>query len=304
MRLIACQDCHTQFDVTRVDEPTLECHCGTSVKIEKYAPVDAEIRRCGSCGASVALAASRCDYCDSTIVRDSTRLSLICPECYMRNAEDSSFCARCGVEFQPQEIPEKAEELLCPCCSESAMHLRAIGGVPIQECSRCNGLWIPGSRFNALVKRAREAQKSRPSSGLDSAGRKITPATITQKVEYRKCPVCKKPMSRRNFARRSGVIVDLCPGHGTWLDGNELEQIASFVHQGGMERKRSASATGVDDYSKQLGMSAKQLEAMVWAETVLAEERAAVEKRRLQRHRGRVRTGSTLGDFLEDLLGF
>ena len=40
-------------------------------------------------------------------VRDEGRLSLVCPECYARNAEESRYCTGCGVEFKPQEIPEK-----------------------------------------------------------------------------------------------------------------------------------------------------------------------------------------------------
>ena len=39
-------------------------------------------------------------------------------------------------------------------------------------------------------------------------------------------------MARRNFRKRSGVIVDQCRDHGTWLDGHELERIAGFVFSG------------------------------------------------------------------------
>jgi hypothetical protein len=43
-------------------------------------------------------------------------------------------------------------------------------------------------------------------------------------------------MHRKNFARISGVILDWCRPHGTWLDANELEQISAFVVAGGMDR--------------------------------------------------------------------
>jgi Zn-finger nucleic acid-binding protein len=36
-------------------------------------------------------------------------------------------------------------------------------------------------------------------------------------------------MQRRNFQRISGVIVDACRRHGTWLDADEIERIAGFV---------------------------------------------------------------------------
>ena len=40
-------------------------------------------------------------------------------------------------------------------------------------------------------------------------------------------------MQRRNFRKSSGVIIDRCNKHGTWLDADELEQITGFVISGG-----------------------------------------------------------------------
>jgi Zn-finger nucleic acid-binding protein len=52
-------------------------------------------------------------------------------------------------------------------------------------------------------------------------------------VQYRKCPECDAFMHRRNFRKSSGVIIDRCNEHGTWLDADELEQIAGFILSGG-----------------------------------------------------------------------
>lgn len=41
-------------------------------------------------------------------------------------------------------------------------------------------------------------------------------------------------MSRRNFGRSSGVIVDVCEAHGTWFDAEELPSILWFVASGKM----------------------------------------------------------------------
>ena len=41
-------------------------------------------------------------------------------------------------------------------------------------------------------------------------------------------------MQRKNYGKRSGVIVDWCGTHGTWLDADELEQIAAFIASGGL----------------------------------------------------------------------
>jgi Zn-finger nucleic acid-binding protein len=47
---------------------------------------------------------------------------------------------------------------------------------------------------------------------------------------------------RRNFRKRSGVIIDRCHQHGTWLDAHELEQIAGFVLSGRAERAARVEA--------------------------------------------------------------
>ena len=45
-------------------------------------------------------------------------------------------------------------------------------------------------------------------------------------------------MVRKNFGGSSGVIIDVCRGHGIWLDHRELERILDFVHRGGLMRAR------------------------------------------------------------------
>jgi hypothetical protein len=40
-------------------------------------------------------------------------------------------------------------------------------------------------------------------------------------------------MLRSNYKRSSGVILDECRQHGTWLDADELEQVAGFILAGG-----------------------------------------------------------------------
>src|SRR2546425_7345986 len=58
------------------------------------------------------------------------------------------------------------------------------------------------------------------------------------KIRYVPCPQCHNLMNRINFAHCSGVIVDICKGHGTWFDCDELRQIVEFVRGGGLEASR------------------------------------------------------------------
>ena len=45
-------------------------------------------------------------------------------------------------------------------------------------------------------------------------------------------------MNRINFARLSGTVIDVCKGHGTFLDRGELHQVVRFILDGGMDRLR------------------------------------------------------------------
>jgi Zn-finger nucleic acid-binding protein len=44
------------------------------------------------------------------------------------------------------------------------------------------------------------------------------------------CPTCEGDMERLEFAAISGVVIDVCPDHGVWLDAGELERIIESFH--------------------------------------------------------------------------
>jgi Zn-finger nucleic acid-binding protein len=292
VRLAACQSCHTQYDVTDVMEKEISCRCGEKVEIRSLVGMDVGIHRCGSCGAHVASDAQGCDYCGSEIVRDTRKLSLICPECCGRNVENSRFCTGCGVAFSPEHVQVEGVELPCPVCG-CLMPTRAVGGVGINECPQCNGIWVPEDRLEALISRAIEAKQSAdPELFKDFQPRVKGANPATQKVAYRKCPVCEAFMQRRNFRKSSGVIVDRCREHGTWLDADELEQITGFILTGGRPR--------AEEYLKQSKTDAEEARAGAAFTKIMAEQRAGPFSRPEPRERGVV--SSFLG-LLDNLLG-
>lgn len=250
MKLIACGQCHAQYDVASMGtRDRFDCRCGETLEVGAAQGLDAKahdavVQRCGACGALARDSHDVCDYCGSAILPPADRGSLICPECYARNADDARFCLACGVAFDPQPLPSsQGPELRCPCC-ERWMASRLVAGLELQECPECFGLWAPEDRFDTLVDRAVQAARE----GGDPDDRRATPPPRVDggnparvKVEYRRCPVCDAAMARRNFQRRSGVIIDRCHVHGSWLDANELERIAGFVLSG-----RAARAEGLE----------------------------------------------------------
>jgi Zn-finger nucleic acid-binding protein len=134
------------------------------------------------------------------------------------------------------------------------MPVREVGGVGINECPKCNGLWVPDDKFEGLVNRAVESRRlAQQSAGPGNAPRVKGANPAQQGVQYRKCPQCDGFMSRRNFRKTSGVIIDVCTEHGTWLDADEIERIVGFIMTGGrpeasrflenLESKSAESAT-------------------------------------------------------------
>jgi Zn-finger nucleic acid-binding protein len=233
VRLVACSDCHTQYDVADLEAKTIPCRCGSEIDIGPLqAAADTVISRCGSCGAGVEPDAAGCSYCGSDIVRDPDELSLICPECFARCAEDSRFCIACGIGFRPEPLRLDGHELPCPVCSV-LMPPRQIRGVALNECLTCHGLWAPGDSFDMLVSRAIRARQNAEPAELHVLKPRVTGSNPAgQSVQYRKCPECDGYMQRRNYRKKSGVIIDSCPSHGIWLDADELEQIAGFILRG------------------------------------------------------------------------
>ncbi len=152
----------------------------------------------------------------------------------------SRFCARCGAEAT-RDVLEDATPLACPRCAESLQSLR-LGVTTVRECAACGGLWVDPATLQTLSD-AREEH-----AGVTSAlaARVPTNAAAPETVRYIPCPRCKKLMNRVNFARSSGVIMDVCKADGVWLDRGELQRVVGFVEQGGLsvarERERQQLA--------------------------------------------------------------
>jgi len=99
------------------------------------------------------------------------------------------------------------------------------------ECSSCDGVWVEADAFERLC-----AERDAQSAVLHQFPT-VRPAR-PDRVRYRPCVRCGKMMNRVNFGRISGIIVDVCKGHGTFMDPGELHRIVEFIGAGGLERAR------------------------------------------------------------------
>jgi Zn-finger nucleic acid-binding protein len=168
----------------------------------------------------------------------------------------------------------------------------------VDECPSCLGLWAPGDVLDRLVDRVREraAAEGTPPVTNERKRRSVWQSGIA----YRKCPECGTGMQRRNFAHKSGVVVDWCGSHGTWLDAHELEDIASFVLEGGL--RTAPAASGGDAWN--LPSDPNRAAALVAAERILAEEKAreGAKARGWTSHGAAPDAINSIGDLLTFLL--
>jgi Zn-finger nucleic acid-binding protein len=109
-----------------------------------------------------------------------------------------------------------------------------VGEQDIMECQACGGLWLDHAVFEQLG-----ASRERQGAMLGALPAPSAPPVVAlEVVQYRPCPACAQRMNRVNYAKRSGVVLDVCKGHGLWFDKDELRRVLAFVAEGGLDRAR------------------------------------------------------------------
>jgi Zn-finger nucleic acid-binding protein len=155
--------------------------------------------------------------------------------------EGSKFCGHCGAIAAPVEVSLEGQTADCPRCSSNLESLQ-IGETSLLGCAGCDGLWIAPATFEDICS---DAEKRSAVLGFfDKREKRLQ--TLT-KVNYVPCPECRQLMNRSNFARSSGVIVDICKPHGVWFDADELPAIVAFIQKGGMELSRQREKDELDE---------------------------------------------------------
>ncbi len=217
---------------------------------------------CPNCGAPADPDAGRCAYCRARLA------AVACPSCFAAMFEGAAFCPRCGAARARGTAAPSDER--CPGC-RADMAAVSVGAVPMLECPACDGVWLDAAAFERICTdgEARAAVIHRPGG--------TGPATTEQRFRYRPCLRCGRMMNRVNFARLSGTIVDVCRGHGTFLDRGELHAVASFIHDGGLDRMRERELSDIQEaHRRQAAENAKasrsqEAGSSVWDAASLAE---------------------------------
>lgn len=199
--------------------------------------MEAGTLNCPMCGAATRSDSANCGHC-------GTRLATVaCPGCFGMIFEGSKFCPHCGC--RADRVIHDPAQLICPQC-ETGMIAVEVGGKRLVECASCHGVWVDPVSFEEICKE-KEEQRALPGSA-----RTIKSAPKSLKVKYLPCPVCRQLMHRVNFAKCSGVVLDVCQSHGTWFDQDELKRIVEFISSGGMERAKRQEIEELEQKKRKL----------------------------------------------------
>ena len=179
---------------------------GRRVMFNFMKPVDPSIA-CTKCGGSVPVGSNCCNHCGTKYDRDLVALK------YGMEQEKSG-----------RECPDCKKEL-------HSVDLQIGHKFIIERCDQCYGVFLDKLELEELLKLTGEPDTLRLFELLNC------PDRLQDSVKYRNCPCCSRMMARRNFGRRSGVVMDACRDHGTWLDGGELARIIKWSTAGGQHSK-------------------------------------------------------------------
>lgn len=194
-----------------------------------------ESLHCPNCNGAVASDKTQCEYCKARLK------TVACPKCLGLMFLGSKFCDHCGATASSVEVIDDAKAGDCPRCKRKLESLM-IDSLRVRECTRCGGLWTDVRTFESIC-----ANKENHSAVLNFVASRSAETPAQPVISYVPCPDCKELMNRSNFARSSGVIIDLCKQHGVWFDRDELPKIIDFIDSGGLARSREKEKIALED---------------------------------------------------------
>lgn len=197
---------------------------------------------------------------------DSDKIATIgCPACGRPNAPTKRACMYCGAPLPTSEAiyspltpeppppppsPLSGLALVCPRCEGVALVEGDLSGLTIHRCEACLGVMMDGNTFDYLIRRQLHVVSQRELAGESRSTGFVERGILDATINYVKCPVCLRQMTRKNYAKCSGVMYDVCYDHGVWLDDHELQQLLAFVATGGLEMAEQFERAAEEDLKR------------------------------------------------------
>jgi Zn-finger nucleic acid-binding protein len=118
-----------------------------------------------------------------------------------------------------EDPPVRAQ---CPRCAAALRKVSMDRGASVHACGCCGGMFVAARAWCMFLERpdlVTAVEHRLPKRGP-------APAALVPLVT---CACCGAQMERGRFAASSGVVVDVCPRHGVWLDRGELAHVAAYA---------------------------------------------------------------------------
>ena len=168
--------------------------------------------------------------------------SISCKQCGASLRSESKYCRYCDTPFDldlnalKTSTAKRQNNLECPDCEivMTTIEIEVEKNFTIESCQKCRGVFFYSWELREFLKCYHTEPGRFNSLRLDElANCPEKPQETT--VAYRKCPLCQEFMIRINPGYRSGVIIDYCESHGSWLDSGELKHLIRWSEAGGKD---------------------------------------------------------------------
>ena len=109
----------------------------------------------------------------------------------------------------------------CPVCRSKPLLVLEYGGVEIDYCAQCRGVWLDAGELELLFENAAACAE------FLSIG---SPNTSPPAEKRRPCPICDAKMDKEATSEPHAVLFDHCPhGDGLWFDHGELATVLQYA---------------------------------------------------------------------------
>jgi Zn-finger nucleic acid-binding protein len=164
--------------------------------------------------------------------------------CRKPNAATARTCVHCGRETSRALLRSERSPIHCPSCSGEA-HFVQLASITIDLCGRCAGLWLDKDEVAQLPDALSDGEMREAAKATLQALRGST-ATV-RPSPYLPCPVCARVMTRHNYLQVSGIMLDRCAEHGTWLDHAHAQRLLELLDGSRIEELREAASRAEKD---------------------------------------------------------
>jgi Zn-finger nucleic acid-binding protein/rubrerythrin len=221
-RLILCPECGNQVDADR------ECPvCANSRERRKARKQLDETQFCRSCG-NTFHGTGPCPICNAgRAIRKHKRA--LCPGCG-NEVDDAAHCPVCEAGRAAKRKRKEGAGPSCPQC-ELPLLEQDWDGTKAHLCEQCNGVFFPGDGLELVLDHLRSGAAPDADSRVE-VFRRLLRRPLPPAVRYKACPLCAVSMTRRSYAGSSGIVIDVCPGHGTWIEQSAFGDLTDYVTSG------------------------------------------------------------------------